>query len=315
NTPLLSSGLIPVFCDADENGNISVEDMKRKLTDKTKAIIVTHMWGYPCDMDAIVKFSKANDLLLFEDCSHAHLATYKGKKVGTFGDAAAWSLQGQKNITGGEGGIMVTNNADIYYRATLQGHYNKRCRQEIPEGHELYRFAVTGMGLKMRSHPLAVAFANVQLQKHDEYQAMRNECALAYEKLFADYDFIDVLPTTDLEPSWYSFVIKYNEQKVGMSREDFVALLHDEGLEEVDIPGSTGPNHLLPLFKEPSVLFPQFYAKDSAIDTTGKFPGATAFYQTLIKLPTWTHHEHQQVLDYYIVGFRKVLDYVRSATR
>lgn len=314
NSPMLSSGIVPVFCDADENGNVSVTDMRARLTPKTKAVIVTHMWGYPCDMDAIVAFTKENDLLLFEDCSHAHLAKYKGKLVGTFGDAAAWSLQGQKNITGGEGGIMVTNNSEMYYRANLHGQYNKRCRQEIPENHALYRFAVTGMGLKTRSHPLAIAFANVQLSKHEEYQRMRNRCAEEYKKLFSEYDFVESLATDGSEPSWYGFVIKYKNGPAKIDREEFVRLLHTEGLTEVDIPGSTGPNHELPLFQEPYVLFPQFYAEGEHFNTQDNFPGVAAFHGDIIKLPTWTQEEHKEVLDYYLAGLRKVMDYVKTGS-
>ncbi len=308
NTPLLSSGLVPVFCDADENGCIDPADIERRITDRTKAIIVTHMWGYPCDMDRIVAIAKQHNLYLFEDCSHAHLAAYKNRRVGTFGDAAAWSLQGQKNITGGEGGILLTDNQDMYIRANLLGHYNKRCKDEIPKDHPLYEFAVTGMGLKMRSHPLAVSFANEMLNHHDAYQNMRAECARAYEDLLATYDFIDVLPHNDTEPSWYAFIFKY-KQKGSITREQLAEMLQAEGLSEVDIPGSTAPNHSMPLFDKPSVLFPQFYHEGQSFNV-GEFPGAQAFYDSIIKLPTWTQPAHREVLDSYIAGLRKVLDYV-----
>lgn len=311
NTPLLWNGLVPVFCDAAPNGTISVEDIEDKLTDKTRAIIITHMWGYPCDMDALTLFAKKHNLLLFEDCSHAHLATYKGKPVGSFGDAAAWSLQGQKNITGGEGGILLTNNEQLYYRANLHGHYNKRCKQEIPDSDPLSTFALTGMGLKLRAHPLAIAFANVQLDKHQDYQAVRNYCAAQYDKLFSEYDFIESNPHPDSNPSWYGYVTLFNAKQAKISREDFVDLLHAEGLEEVDIPGSTVPNHNLPLFKNPHYLFPHFYNKATSFDN-GEFPGAESFYSSVITFPTWTQENNKELLDYYIMGLRKVLEYVRS---
>lgn len=311
NTPLLWSGLVPVFCDADDSGGINIADMKKRVTKNTKAIIVTHMWGYPCDMEAISKFAKDTGLLLFEDCSHAHLAKIDGKYVGTYGDASAWSLQGQKNITGGEGGIIVTNNREIYIRAMLQGHYNKRCKQEMPESHELYKFALTGMGLKMRSHPLAVAFANLQLEHYESYQAMRNECAVTYDQLFAKYDFISPLLHEGTEPSWYAYVIRFDEIKAGISRQEFVKLLHAEGMLEVDIPGSTGPNHELPIFREPNTLFPHFYGKDEKFNTNDIFPGASSFYESIIKFPTWTQSDaHREILGYYIDGLKKVCDYV-----
>ena len=313
NTPLLSSGVHPVFCDSGDDGNIDPKEIIKKIGPKTKAILITHMWGYPCKMDEIVSIAKDNNLLLFEDCSHAHLAKYKGKLVGSFGDAAAWSLQGQKNITGGEGGIIVTNNLDIYVRANLLGHYNKRCKDEIPSDHPLYKFAVTGMGLKLRAHPLAIAFADEQLRQHDKYQEMRNFCADEYKKLFGEYSFIEPIEYKDADPSWYAFVFKYSAPaESNISREEFVDLLHAEGLSEVDIPGSTGPNHLLPLFQEPSVLFPQFYETSDCFNTNETFPNAQKFYESIIKLPIWTQPEHRSLVRSYIEGLRKVLDHVSN---
>lgn len=313
NTPILSCGARPVFCDAGTDGNISPESIESHISERTRAIIITHMWGYPCDMDKICALAKKYKILLFEDCSHAHLATYKGQNVGSFGDAAAWSLQGQKNITGGEGGILITNDQDIYIRANLLGHYNKRCKDEIPKDHALYKFAVTGMGLKHRAHPLAVAFANLQLKKHSEYQKVRNECANRYDSLFEKYDFVEPVKFMESEPSWYAYILKYtppSNKKV--NREVLVSMLHAEGLCEVDIPGSTSPNHLQPLFKEPWVLFPQFYKTGELFNTHEFFPGAEVFYNSIVKLPTWVLPEHLKILDRYVEGLGKVLDYVNS---
>jgi len=309
NTPLLSSGLKPVFCDADENGNLDPKDIAHRITSKTKAIIVTHMWGYPAQMEEIVKVADEHNLLVFEDCSHAHLATRNNKVVGSFGDGAAWSLQGQKNITGGEGGIITTNNQELYIRANLLGHYNKRCKDEIPKEHPLYQYAVTGMGLKMRSHPLAVAFANEMLNCHDDYQAMRNKCAEKYDLLFSKYDFIETLDHSNTKPSWYAFIFKYSQ--VGdITREMLVDMLIAEGLLEVDIPGSTGPNHKLPLFTSPHALFPDFYSEGEVFNTNEEFSGADTFYNTIVKLPTWTQKSNVEILNLYLAGLEKVLGYV-----
>lgn len=307
NTPLLSSGLKPVFSDALPDGNIDPSDIEKKITSKTKAIIVTHMWGYPCDMKAIAHIAKSHNLWLFEDCSHAHLAKIDGKYVGTFGDAAAWSLQGQKNITGGEGGILVTDNTDLYVRSNLHGHYNKRCKDEIPETHPLREFAVTGMGLKMRAHPLAVAIANLMLDKHPQYQGMRGHCASQYLDLLEQYDFIELIDSGINEPSWYAYIFKLKQTHIHL-RQEIVDKLHAEGLTEVDIPGSTGPNHRLPIFAKPGVLFPQFYDPNEGFSVDVDFPGADQFHCSIIKLPTWTRKEHRQVLALYLDGLKKVLD-------
>jgi len=101
-SPMLILGGIPIFADCNDDGNIDPEDIRREITLKTRAVVVTHQWGIPCDMDEIVGICKEHNLKLLEDCSRAHGATYKGKHVGTFGDAAAFSLQAHKLVTGGK---------------------------------------------------------------------------------------------------------------------------------------------------------------------------------------------------------------------
>ena len=118
-SPILQTGATPVFVDCDENGNIDYTKIEEKITSNTKAIMVVHMWGYPAKMDKIRQIADKYDLYLFEDCSHAHGGSYMGKKLGEWGDASAFSLQGNKIITGGEGGVIVTNDKYIYKNALL----------------------------------------------------------------------------------------------------------------------------------------------------------------------------------------------------
>ncbi len=129
-TPLFQLGAVPILCDSEENGNISSKAVEKLITSKTKAVVITHMWGVPCDMDLLSKVCKKHNILLLEDCSHAHGATYKNHVVGThYSDAAAWSMQGKKLITAGEGGLLATNNKEIFERAVLLGHFNKRAKK------------------------------------------------------------------------------------------------------------------------------------------------------------------------------------------
>src|SRR5258706_14800553 len=177
-TPILQTGAVPILCEADpENGNIDPQEIERLITSKTKAVIETHMWGRDCEMDKIKEICDKHNLILLEDCSHAHGGVYKGKKLGSWGHAAAWSLQGQKVVTGGEGGIVLTDDVEMYYKGLLLGHYNKRCKQEIPKEHPLSKYSVTGMGLKLRSHPLAVAIASQQLDHLEEWTKQKKEYA------------------------------------------------------------------------------------------------------------------------------------------
>lgn len=117
---VLYCGGTPVFADVDlKTYNINPEDIRRKITDKTKAIIAVHLAGQPCDMDEIHKIAKEHDLLVIEDGAHALGSVYKGKKVGTLSDMTTFSFHPVKPITTGEGGMIVTDNEEFYQKMML----------------------------------------------------------------------------------------------------------------------------------------------------------------------------------------------------
>ncbi|QVL31134.1 DegT/DnrJ/EryC1/StrS family aminotransferase [Telmatocola sphagniphila] len=118
--PILFQGAIPVFCDVDpRTGNVTDDSIAACLSERTKAIVVTHLFGNPCDMTAIMTLAKSKNLPVIEDCAQAFEATHNGQKIGTFGDLAAFSLQQGKHITTGEGGLVVTNNPELARRVFL----------------------------------------------------------------------------------------------------------------------------------------------------------------------------------------------------
>jgi len=308
-SPLFFTGAKPVLCDCDQNGNIDPQEIKNKITSKTKGVIITHMWGVPCQMEEIVKICKKNNLLLLEDCSHAHGATYKDKVVGSFGDLAAWSLQGPKIISGGEGGILATNNKEFYYRALLLGHYNKRCKMEIPKNHSLRKYAVTGMGLKYRAHPLAIAITYEMFKNLDKYLKVKRIFAQEIIKTIKGLPGISLPPAfldSQIKPAWYGFVFQYDQKTAqDLSIEKFFDALQSEGLLEADRPRSTLPLNFLPLFQDPCPLFP-VYKKYSFSYKIGDFPAAEKFYQNAIKLPVWAFEKDAQMVNSYISGIQKV---------
>lgn len=306
-TPLLFLGAKPVLCDCDINGNIDPQEIEKKITPRTKGVVVTHMWGIPCQMDKIAEICRRHKILLLEDCSHAHGAGYNGEKVGSFGDAAAWSLQGPKNVSGGEGGIMVTDRDDFYYRALLFGHYNKRCKQEIPSDHPLRRFATTGMGLKYRAHPLAVAIALEIFKRLDAHLSVRGKFA---EEIITALKDIDGLKppqlTYGMRPSWYALVFQYEPSHFrDLSIDNFFEALQAEGLIEADRPGSTSPLNLLPLFQDPAKLFP-YYRDNPFSYKPGEFPRAEKFHKFAIKLPVWGELKYSRMIKAYIRGIKRV---------
>ena len=112
---VLNVGLKPIFADVDLNGNVNIEGIRKAYEPGVKAIIVVHLNGLSCDLDPILQFAKEKKLYLIEDCSQAHGAIYKGKKVGSFGDIAIWSFCQNKIIsTGGEGGMISTNSKKLW---------------------------------------------------------------------------------------------------------------------------------------------------------------------------------------------------------
>ena len=310
-SPMMYFGAKPIFCDSDDEGNISFDSVKNKYTDNTKAIIVTHMWGTPIkDIQKIADFCKEKHIYLLEDCSHAHGAEIYGKKVGAFGDIAAWSLQGQKTITGGEGGIILTDNKKLFDRALLQGHYNKRPKNEIDRSDDLYKYYLTGMGLKLRAHPLAIAIANEQFGHLNDFLRIRNEYAARITEALKKYPFLKTPVIEDCTiKSWYAYSLQYIEKNAyGVTKEKFVDALHAEGLIEVDIPGSTGLLNTLPLFIEPNKLLDRLYPNN--LLPQKDFHIAEQYVDQFIKIPVWTFPDESGIVDRYISGFKKVCDYI-----
>ncbi|MEM4240188.1 MAG: DegT/DnrJ/EryC1/StrS family aminotransferase [Candidatus Woesearchaeota archaeon] len=307
-TPLFFTGAVPILADCNEDGNISPAEIERRITPLTKAVVVTHMWGVPCDMDAITTLAKKHNLMVFEDASHAHGAIYKGRKAGTFGDASSFSMQAQKTLAAGEGGFLLTDNDDIFNRALMLGHYNKRCKKEIPADNPLYAFGATGMGLKLRIHPVAAAIANEQFDSLEQVLSGRRQIARIMSEELSSLPGIRVPePSVDKSNSWYAFVMQYDgEQLGGLPIDKFHKALVAEGCLELDRPGSTAPLNTHPLFQKPWELFPGYSGKFSYMP--GDFPCAEKFCKQALKLPVWHKPEDEPLVRQYINAFRKVVD-------
>ncbi|WP_431432108.1 DegT/DnrJ/EryC1/StrS family aminotransferase [Actinophytocola sp.] len=313
-TPLLHLGAVPVLADSDETGNVSVEDVANRITERTVAIMVTHLWGIPADVNGLKALADAHGLALLEDASHAHGATVTGRRVGTFGRVSAFSMNGPKPLSAGEGGFALTDNDEVYYRLLLHGHYNKRCRNEIPADHPLHQYAVTGMGLKFRIHPLAARIALDQLGQLDGYLAGRAAIAEYLRDQLGQLPGIAV-PTipADAQPAWYGLPLIYVPDELdGIPIERVHQALLAEGLREVDRPGSTRPVNQLPLFGHTDALFPHHPARAQLRFRRGQFPVAEQVHHHTLKLPVWHREEDMPLVEQYIEGFRKVVEHRRD---
>lgn len=158
---------IPVFCDISslEDPTISMEDMKRKLTPKTKAIIVMHFAGFPCSMDEIMEFARDNDLKVVEDACHAPLSEYKGKKLGTIGDLGCFSFFSNKNISTGEGGMVTTNNTELADEIRLlRSHGMTTMSYDRAKGHST-SYDIVALGYNCRLDDMRASLGIVQFNK------------------------------------------------------------------------------------------------------------------------------------------------------
>lgn len=167
---IIMSQAIPILTEIDESLTLDPVDVEKKITDKTKAIMPVHMLGNPCHMDAIMDMARKYHLLVIEDCAQAAGASYHGKKVGSIGDIAAFSLNVFKTITAGDGGIVVTDNYDYYERAFAfhdQGHKPMRMGVEVGKR--------SIVGLDFRMNELTGAFALAQVRKIDRILATLHE--------------------------------------------------------------------------------------------------------------------------------------------
>ncbi|GAA0452386.1 aminotransferase class I/II-fold pyridoxal phosphate-dependent enzyme [Streptomyces sp. NPDC046215] len=305
-TPLFHLGAHAVLADVDESGQLDLDDAARRITARTKAMVAVHLWGMPEDMDALVSFTDAHNLMLLEDGSHAHGATWNSKRAGTFGAAAAFSLNGPKPLSAGEGGFVATDDSELYFRVLLHGQYNKRCRREIPANHPLARYAVTGMGLKLRIHPLAAALAHAQLPRLDGYLAGRQATAA---RMCAALDEVPGVRmprvSASAGPSWYALPLRYEPAELGgLPLQRFFDAVHAEGATEADQPGSTRPLATHPLFQNPGALLPGYAERRNP--APGDFPGAEHVYTTTLKLPVWHLDEDVPLADAYTQAIVKV---------
>jgi dTDP-4-amino-4,6-dideoxygalactose transaminase len=186
---VLNVGLKPIFADVDLNGNVNIEGIRSAYKFGIKAIIVVHLNGLSCDLDPIVQFAKEKKLYLIEDCSQAHGAIYKGKKVGSFGDIATWSFCQDKIIsTGGEGGMISTNSKKLWLTCWSIKDHGKNYNSVFYKKHKTgFRWLHDNLGSNYRMTEMQAAIGRVQLKSLDNQLKIRNAIANIYLNKLKDY--------------------------------------------------------------------------------------------------------------------------------
>lgn len=302
-SPFGFDGITVRFADADAYGNVTADTIADQLTPDVKAVIVTHMWGNPCAMDEIAALCTEHGVLLLEDCSHAHFASWRGQRVGTFGDMAVFSTN-QKPITTGEGGMLVTATDRYRQLALLYGHYNKRCLTEINPDAEFAAYAFTGMGLKHRITTLGAAIGLHQLGRADDIQRRRRAILDTYIKGLDGNPVASTVavPADQGHHGLYVIGLRFHPENATVTRDEFIGLCAAEGATQVDVPGSTRDISGEPLFARRDPFAPWQPSSPEPAD----LPGVRAFQDAFLKIPMWGYPGDTDLVDGYLAALTKV---------
>jgi len=220
------TGAKPVFVDADEKTwNIDVSKIEEKITPRTKAIMPVHIFGNPCNMDAIHKIAKKHHLLIIEDAAEAHGAKYQEKKTGSLSDIAAFSFFANKNLTTGEGGMIVTDDLDLYKKAL---YFKNMCFD--PDTPRNYIHNDIGFNYRMSNLHAAIGLA--QTEKADEYKKMRIRNGELYRKYLKDLPGIILQEDqTNAENVFWMNGILLSPALYGRTRDQLIGHLKEKGVD------------------------------------------------------------------------------------
>jgi dTDP-4-amino-4,6-dideoxygalactose transaminase len=229
-TAVLRVGATPVFADIGPDYNLDSVRVREALTSRTRAIIPVHFAGRPADMDAVGAVADAQRIILIEDAAHAHGASWKHRRVGTFGPLASFSFQQSKNVTAGEGGIVTGSDPE------LMESVRSVCNQGRQSGGKWYEHARLGTNFRMTAWQAAVLL--VQLSRLEEQLKWREQAARTIDEQLSQFDFIQ-LPCPDPRVTCnglYLYMIRILPELLdGVSRDSFIKALTAEG-----IPGVAG---------------------------------------------------------------------------
>lgn len=294
-TPILYQGGIPVFCDVEPNTyNVTARAIEAKLSDRTKAIIVTHLFGLPCEMKEILALAKERNIPVIEDCAQAFLATSGDQYVGTLGDIGCFSLQQGKHITTGEGGIVTTDNDDFARRMFLYINKAWGYGDQNPDHYFL--------ALNYRMSELCGAVALAQLDKLDDVVASRVRTADAFTQALSGVPGISTpAPTNGDIHTYWKYCLNVDAEVIEGGTVALGGKLRERGI-------ASAPRYIqkpafkCQIFRDQVTFgrsrFPFTEARPEAVDyADNQFPGTFKALEQVLVLP-WNELYTQEHVDY-----------------
>jgi perosamine synthetase len=266
---------IPVFIDVDwKTCTISIPEMEKKITNRTRAIIPVHYAGQPCDMDEILAVAKKHNLFVIEDAAHAVPAWYKNRMIGTIGDITCFSFYATKALTTGEGGMAVTENdewADKLKILRLHGISQDAWKRYTAQGS--WNYQVIDAGYKYNMTDLQAALGVAQLRKIDWMWQRRKEIAAQYSKAFQSLGGVTIpYVKSDRESAWHLYVLKLSPGMLKIGRDQFIEALKQRGVMT--------SVHFIPLYKHP-------YYKKAFAYKAQDFAISEKLFERIVSLPIY----------------------------
>lgn len=216
NHPIIMQKAVPVFCDVQyDTLCVDPKDVEKKVTAKTKAIIVVHYGGHPVDINPIIKLCKDKNVILIEDCAHAAGSYYKGKHVGTFGDFSCFSFAAIKNLTTGDGGMLVGKDTRLteYARCLAWSGISSSTWERSRTNKLKWQYDVVGVGWKYQMNDIAAAIGIVQLKKLETNNLKRKKITEKYNRELKDISWIETpVVRAYAKSSCHNYVIKVPEK-------------------------------------------------------------------------------------------------------
>ena len=247
NHAILHGGGRPVFCDIEPHTlNINPDEVRKKITPTTRAIVVVHYGGHACDMDPILELARDNGLWVIEDVAHGCGGLYKERKLGSLGDIGCFSFQATKNLTTGDGGMLTTDDdelAEKIRRLRWVGISRPTWERFQPGLFHSWMYEVDELGFKYEMNDLGASLGLVQLGKLQQTNAVRRRLLKRYREAFAAVEGIEMMAEEQYaSSSCHNAVIKVADGR----RDQLYAYLHQRG---IDSNVHYHPNHMLPLYQ------------------------------------------------------------------
>ena len=312
-TPIIQYGLVPVFVDVDqETYNINIEQAKKAITDKTRCIFIAHTLGNPFDIDAIMELAHKHDLWVIEDNCDAFGSKYKGKYTGTFGHLSTISFYPAHHITTGEGGAVITNDAqlarivrsfrdwgrDCYCMGGENNTCGKRFSQQfgnLPFGYD-HKYVYSEIGYNLKMTDIQAAIGSAQMDKLEIFGEKRKENFRKHYLIFSKYPQFFSLPkaTEGADPSWFAFIVTVKES-APFKRDEITNYLNSKLIETRNLFAGN-------MTKQPAFVDKKWRIADN-LDVTDRIMNNTFFLGTYPGLTDEMFSYIEKTVDEFVTSF------------